>query len=1056
MKPKPANSSLDNSENMSVSVGQLEIVDNFTVSFSIDGLTVNTSNLVAIDIGMIKQLRFGQVYTTPFKCFASSVIAGEISKLHAALSNVEEPKLSGLIADGVDGFINALVEAIFTLYKDPALQAMPTFVSTAGKTGLNEFLLKQIDESTCPAPAGLAAGTVYFDFKTSKEFAFIRESLDKVLAVDNVTGEPKYLNQLITEATKGLNPEGLPGVVFVKKVIAVDSDLGQYGKIILNVSNLKVSGLNSFTCMRLLEATSPYSLLNAIAMGKPDGKGATRRLLDSSTGEGLQLDVSLLIQTVGGTIGDAYNNFNFTFGLAHLSALMEFLAKMDRTKFDHLTLDQLWHPDCILATFTQGNFGITNFTMNLDGLRLGLDCASCGTEYLNKLDQSWKTGQSSEELAKVVAAVNKYFVALSTYVADGNAQDTWDQRVRIAPDACDKVSPPLEWAPREVLWEGKTAAEGPGMNLTMNEIMWLILAGCGILCCCCPCHTCPWTEACDVHSKAFEEEVGLTEDVIENISLVGEDPLVEGTKSLITSGEVPNCCRIILPGMFILCIALFCGGHLLLVISVDLKIQLVGINLSLDGFETLSLREGIDEMIKGEAWMMVVMIILGSVIWPYVRMLTMLALFCLSPKRLHPTTRGTILVWLDFFAKWSMFDIYTLVVVMVIMNLKLTSPTEFAIVPMGFFHVEVRMNSALGLYANFAAQVISQVASHLCIMYHRREVEAVEEERARRILMAGGSAELEKHPSMRYEEDRTLCAYVSEELGYPSSSEHGVLCECILTSIVVISFLIGMALFFIGCSLPVFQTTMYGIVGILQDFGPDSRQHFFTVWGLGSALWNQQFNEESMLSGWTSFGQSFGIWVLTFMFFICTVFMPILQALIWIVLWSIPVHLKNFTRMIATLEIIGAWQYFEVFLIAAVISVLQIGRVAYGITDSIAGEVGGGTDTGGLEQVQSFLEFLSGLGIMSSADAGVFHLTAQLEVGAYVLLAAAFIIACSGVVVNRWAANFLRLREAHRLLNPDDYESGEEDDEENSGEDEETDESYVSYHPLSRGARVVK
>jgi uncharacterized paraquat-inducible protein A len=57
-----------------------------------------------------------------------------------------------------------------------------------------------------------------------------------------------------------------------------------------------------------------------------------------------------------------------------------------------------------------------------------------------------------------------------------------------------------------------------------------------------------------------------------------------------------------------------------------------------------------------------VMILIFSGIWPYTKQLMTLALWFLPPTSLSISRRGSILLWLDWLAKWSMIDIFVLVI----------------------------------------------------------------------------------------------------------------------------------------------------------------------------------------------------------------------------------------------------------------------------------------------------------------------------------------------------------------------------------------------------------
>jgi uncharacterized paraquat-inducible protein A len=58
-------------------------------------------------------------------------------------------------------------------------------------------------------------------------------------------------------------------------------------------------------------------------------------------------------------------------------------------------------------------------------------------------------------------------------------------------------------------------------------------------------------------------------------------------------------------------------------------------------------------------------IFLLSFAWPYTKQLLVLGLWFASPFLVSVNTRGSILLWLDILGKWSIVDIFVLVVVLV-------------------------------------------------------------------------------------------------------------------------------------------------------------------------------------------------------------------------------------------------------------------------------------------------------------------------------------------------------------------------------------------------------
>jgi uncharacterized paraquat-inducible protein A len=58
-------------------------------------------------------------------------------------------------------------------------------------------------------------------------------------------------------------------------------------------------------------------------------------------------------------------------------------------------------------------------------------------------------------------------------------------------------------------------------------------------------------------------------------------------------------------------------------------------------------------------------IFLLSFAWPYTKQIMILGLWFASPTQVSVTRRGSIFLWLDLLGKWSIIDIFVLVIVLV-------------------------------------------------------------------------------------------------------------------------------------------------------------------------------------------------------------------------------------------------------------------------------------------------------------------------------------------------------------------------------------------------------
>lgn len=141
-----------------------------------------------------------------------------------------------------------------------------------------------------------------------------------------------------------------------------------------------------------------------------------------------------------------------------------------------------------------------------------------------------------------------------------------------------------------------------------------------------------------------------------------ESDLNNLTKSMFTSGEDINLfVRLFIPVVILGNIAFFLSGHLSLGAEVHIVASFAGQTLKVTQFYAFSMAQSTVEIWEAGGKTLAALILIFSGIWPYTKQLITLALWFLPPSRCSISRRGSILLWLDTLAKWSIVDIFTLV-----------------------------------------------------------------------------------------------------------------------------------------------------------------------------------------------------------------------------------------------------------------------------------------------------------------------------------------------------------------------------------------------------------
>jgi hypothetical protein len=128
------------------------------------------------------------------------------------------------------------------------------------------------------------------------------------------------------------------------------------------------------------------------------------------------------------------------------------------------------------------------------------------------------------------------------------------------------------------------------------------------------------------------------------------------------SPEIPKFVRWIMPLILLVNIGFFLSGHLSLGATVNIEAELAGEKFRVEKFFEFSMARSTVDIWNAGGRELAIMILIFSGVWPYTKQLMTLALWFLPPTSLSISRRGSILLWLDWLAKWSMIDIFVLVI----------------------------------------------------------------------------------------------------------------------------------------------------------------------------------------------------------------------------------------------------------------------------------------------------------------------------------------------------------------------------------------------------------
>jgi hypothetical protein len=436
--------------------------------------------------------------------------------------------------------------------------------------------------------------------------------------------------------------------------------------------------------------------------------------------------------------------------------------------------------------------------------------------------------------------------------------------------------------------------------------------------------------------------------------------------------------------------------------------KFIVVQASREDLFNFSLVGTVRDMWHAKVYVIAILIVLFSGVWPYLKIFGMFFLWEISGKIVKSSTRGKFLKIVDRLGKWSLFDSFVMTMFMVAFRFHLHTVEDVNKNqndgPLSFGDLDVVVQPKRSFYVFLSATILSLVLGHAALSMHRKSISSKTEvdDKATPLWRRD-----EKNPERLL---RTKSAFAQAVAVFVL-----LVCSC--------SFLA------IGVCTSAIQFDFLGIAG--YALGSEEKTRSFSLVKLAQALphasdipGNAVTNKDHFFS-MAFIGPRF----IQVTFWIFAVIAPLMQMVILCLLWVWPLTPRTQRRYQTLAEICSAWSSLDVVLFAVVAAMLQIKRFANFV-------VGGGC-----------LSFNTALAAISNRDTlnvddECFDLDTAFEPGCWLLIASALMSNFVGIWVTKRcdmsvANNELRLRSSLlRGLREESYHSDlDDDDDDDDGDD---------------------
>jgi len=240
----------------------------------------------------------------------------------------------------------------------------------------------------------------------------------------------------------------------------------------------------------------------------------------------------------------------------------------------------------------------------------------------------------------------------------------------------------------------------------------------------------------------------------------------------------------------------------------------------------------------------------------------------------------------------------------------------------------------------------------------------------------------------KYPEYVNLCKQLGDSCPVPSSA----MC-------VWVAFITGIVSLCIGCVLPMFTTTTYGIIGMLQDFGIRDRVQHYALMGLPWATSHWLMERD--------------VWPFAAVLCVFSLIAPMVRAITCGLLWTVTWEFQSFRRLVRMAQLTLTALYFEVCLLTSGLVVALAGTITYQVNKGLNGEVYAATGPA-LPScstipniVDDHMSLMSKLGLISEDDSNILYKRAELQAGAWFLVLSVVLIGVPSMLITWRATAYL-------------------------------------------------
>jgi hypothetical protein len=326
-------------------------------------------------------------------------------------------------------------------------------------------------------------------------------------------------------------------------------------------------------------------------------------------------------------------------------------------------------------------------------------------------------------------------------------------------------------------------------------------------------------------------------------------------------------------------IALFISANISVASSVYLYLTIGNSVKRLPSLYTFMLWDSVVEMWEAGVWPLSLLIGITSGIWPYIKLIAMLMCWILPPRVLSDKYRLYLLRVLDALGKWSLIDVYVLVLFLESFRIHIQLTSAIAI--------DMAVEVQYAFYSYLAATMVSLILTHVFLFVNHHLVE----------------------PKIPPTKGQMLCTHhfimFGKEITIPVLGSALVVVALLVTGVVGV----------LGAGVQAFQFNWEGsLIGTLLALSGGDTTDTYSVFDLVGVIPDTTFNDPG----------NFGIRCVQVAYVMFVFVIPMMHLISLIMLWLLPLSARMQHRFYAGVEILNAWSAMDVFLVALIVALVEL------------------------------------------------------------------------------------------------------------------------------------